>query len=151
MAAQWPLITAKLLQILPTLSGWANVPVYDGPPVTGDDPPDYATVGYTGPSDPHAGNYQTHQDASGGQWVEQGIIRCHLTCQSGDAQELPVVRARAFALSDAFEAYVRNDRRLGGVLSQGSSCDLTVDVEPVENADGVAQSLYLTLQYSTAT
>jgi len=42
----WPVIVARLLELLPTLDGWAGVEVYDGPPVTRDAPADYCTVGF---------------------------------------------------------------------------------------------------------
>lgn len=44
MAAQWPLVVAKLLELLPTLDGWDQVRVLDGP-VRGPTPKQYATVG----------------------------------------------------------------------------------------------------------
>ena len=46
MATQWPLLTARLVALLPTLSGWSAVQVFDGPPVTSEIPTSYCTVGY---------------------------------------------------------------------------------------------------------
>jgi hypothetical protein len=150
MSAQWPRVYSWLLVNVPTFTGWSGVPVYDSYPVTDDSPTDYLTVGYTGPADPHGGNYSTTQAPDGFRWIEQGNVRCHLACQSGDTDPV-AVRTRAFALADAFEASIRGDRTLGGTLSPDSTVDVSVDVQPAQNANGSAQSLFITVQYRTVT
>lgn len=147
MAAQWPVVVARLLALLPTLPGWSTVTVIDGPLVSADVPDDYVTVGYV--DNDQGGSYTQVQDPNGFQWQETGTVRCQLSCVTGDA-DLPAVRVRAFALIDAVEAAVRADRRLG-VLSPSGTSELDVDVLSLSNANGTAQQLTFTLHYTTVT
>jgi len=147
MAAQWPLVVARMLALLPSLPGWGQVTVYDGPPVTADIPTDYVTVGYV--DNDQAGSYTQTQDPNGFQWQETGTVRSQLNCVTGDT-DLPGVRARVFALMDAVEAAVRADRRLG-VLSPYGTSELDVDVLSLSNSSGTAQQLTFTLHYFTVT
>jgi len=147
MATQWPLVKTRLLTLLPTLSGWATVTVYNGPPVTADSPLDYCTVGYV--ADEHAGSWTSVQDPDGGQRQEAGTVRCQLTSQTGDT-DLPTVEARVFVLIDALEAEIRRDRRLG-VLSPEGYADLAVDVLSTANEAGTAATLTWTVTYYTVT
>jgi hypothetical protein len=147
MAAQWPLVVARLVTLLPTLSGWSAVTVFDGPPVTADVTSDYVTVGFV--ADDQAGDYNQTQDPNGFQYVETGTVRSQLSCITGDI-DFPSMRTRVFALMDALEAAVRADRRLG-VLSPSGTSELDVDVLSLSNANGTAQSLVFTLHYQTVT
>jgi hypothetical protein len=152
MAAQWPLVAERLVALLPTLPGWSGVEVFDGPPVTGETPAQYATVGYV--SDEHAGTYNTTLGPNGQQTVETGQVISQLVCATGDSDEGDVevssMRSQAFALMDALDAEIRRDRRLG-VLSQEGTTDLAVDVLSVSNRQGTACSLVFTLTYFTVT
>lgn len=148
MATQWPLVVNKLVTLLPTLSGWTNVTVYDGAPVTGDIPVDYATVGYV--ADDQAGTYNLIQDPDGVQWQEAGTVRSQLTCVTGDA-DLSTMRTRTFALVDALETYVRNNRTLGNTLSPEGTTELTVEVLSIQSGTGAGQTVIFTLQYFTVT
>jgi len=147
MGAQWPLVVARLMVMLPTLPGWAGVVVYDGPPVTDDAPIDYVSVGHV--DNDTAGTYTQTQDPNGFQYVETGAVRSQLTCISGDTAPA-ATRARVFALMDAVEAAVRADRRLG-VLSPAGTSELDVDVLSLQNSGGTAQQLTFTLHYQTVT
>ena len=147
MAAQWPLVVARLNALLPTLSEWSAVTVIDGPLVSVDVPSDYMTVGYV--ADDQAGTYNQVQDPNGFQYVETGTIRSQLNCLTGDS-DLPSVRTRVFALVDALEAAVRADRTLG-VLSPSGTSELDVEVLSLSNANGTAQQLTITLHYQTVT
>ena len=147
MAAQWPLVVARLLALLPTLSGWSNVVVIDGPLVSADVPADFVTVGYV--ADDQAGSYNQVQDPNGFQYVETGTVRSQLNCATGDT-DLPGMRTRVFALMDALEAAVRLDRTLG-VLSPAGTSELDVDVLSLSNSSGTAQQLTFTLHYQTVT
>jgi hypothetical protein len=147
MAAQWPLVVARLLELLPTLPGWSGVDVLDGPPVTAEVPTDYATVGYV--ADDNAGAYTTVQDPNGFLSVEDGTVRSQLSCVTGDV-DLASTRIRAFALADALDAAVRADRTLG-VLSPAGTSELVVDVITAQNGNGSGQSLIFTLHYQTVT
>ena len=147
MATQWPLVVARLLALLPTLSGWSAVTVIDGPLVSADVPTDYVTVGYV--DNDQAGTYITAQSPDGFRYVETGTVRSQLNCVTGDS-DLAGMRARVFALMDAVEGAVRADRRLG-VLSPEGTSELDVDVLSLQNAAGTAQQLTFTLHYQTVT
>lgn len=148
MAAAWPVIVDRLVVVLPTLAGWAGVPVYDGPPVTGEDPPDFVTVGYVAGED-FGGSYE--QTPPAGPWLieETGTIRSQIVCSTGGV-DLPAMRARAFALADAWQAWVTSDPTLG-VLNPSSTAALAVDVEPVQTTNGAVQRLVVTLTYLART
>lgn len=147
MATQWPLVAQRLVALLPTLPGWDQVAVFDGPPITGDDPPFYCTVGYV--EDDQSGNYTTTQDPNGFQRIEAGEVRSQLVCRTGE-DDLAGMRTQAFALTDALDAAIRADRRLGVLSPQGTS-DLVVDVLSVQNEAGTAQALVIALHYTTVT
>jgi len=148
MAAQWPLIHARLVAVLPTLSGWPTQ-VYDGPPVTGDNPTRYATVGYVFGED-GGGSFSTDTDGNGFQIVETGSVRGEIVATTG-AADLVTVRSQAFAMVDALEAYIRGDRTLGGVLSAQGTAVLQVDVLPTQTTQGATQRLPFTVEYTTVT
>lgn len=147
MATQWPLVAQRLVDLLPTLPGWDQVSVFDGPPITGDDPANYCTVGYV--EDDQAGTYTTVQDPDGFQRQESGEVRSQLVCRTGE-DNLSGMRALLFGLIDALDAAIRDDRRLGVLSPQGTS-DLVVDVLSVQNEAGTAQAVVIALQYYTVT
>ena len=148
MAAAWPLVVDRLVSLLPSLPGWSGVTVFDGPPVTGDAPADYVTVGFVVGED-FGGSYEQTRNGEGG-WQgaleETGTVRCEVVCTTGDEDSLPAMRARAFELVDAWDASVADDETLG-VLPASSISSLTVDVQPVQNTSGAAQRLTVTLSY----
>ena len=143
MTAAWPLVVGRLLDALPNLSGWGPVVVFDGPPVTRSTPADYCTVGYV-VSDDVGGSYERER-GPGDLPQESGTVRCELVCTTG-ATDVSAVRVRAFAYTDAFQAWVDADPTLG-VLRSGSTCDLSVDVEPVQNTSGAAVRVVLSVNY----
>jgi hypothetical protein len=147
MTAAWPRIVARLIDVLPTLPGWDGVEVYDGPPVTGDAPPVFVTVGFV-LGENNAGSYeQTRNGEQGWQGAleESGTVLSEIVCATGDV-DLPAVRARAFALADAWEAWVSADETLG-VMGRSSISSLTVDVSPAQTTAGSEQRLTVTLVY----
>lgn len=143
MATQWPIVHARLVQLLPTLSGWPTA-VYDGPPVTGDNPPIYATVGYQFEQD-EAGSFRHERAGNGFQVEETGDVRGELVCRTGDATT-ETVRAQAFALIDALEASLRADQTLG-VLPPASTTNLSVTVAPDANQSGAVVRLRFAIDY----
>jgi hypothetical protein len=148
MSASWPLVKRRLVALLPTLPGWATVTVYDGPPVTADAPTEFCTVGYVEGED-FGGSYEQTRNGEGawqGALQETGTVRCELALGSGDPADLPALEVRAFALVDAWEAWVSADETLG-VLGKASTSSLAVDVQPVQNTGGAAQRLTVTLTY----
>lgn len=140
----WPTLYARLLVRLPQLAGWSAVELFDGPPVTGDVPTDYCTVGFVLRED-FAGSFESTA-GPGDLTVEVGTLRSEIVCSTGDV-DLPTVRARAFALADAVRAEVARDPTWG-VLPQGSSSSLAVDVEPGQTTSGSVQRLTVTLSYT---
>ena len=144
MSAAWPLVKNRLVVLLPDLPGWSGVSVYSGPPVTGDAPTRYVTVGFV-PGEDFAGSYeQTY--TPGGLLEEVGTVRSEVVCATGDV-DLPAMEADAFALVDAWEASITADGTLG-VLPQGSTSALSVDVEPSQTTSAAAQRLVVTLSYT---
>lgn len=142
-AAWWQAIITKTVATLPTLSGWSTVSVFDGPPVTADAPRDYVTVGFV-QGEAFAGSYDRVRGIAN--LVEEaGTIRSELVCLTGDV-DLPTVRARAFALADAWEAWVEADQTLG-ILGPSATASLAVDVAPAQTTEGAEQRLVLTLSY----
>lgn len=148
MAAQWPLIVAHLVELLPTLPGWDQVTVFDGPPITGDDPPSYATVGYV--ENDQAGTYTQVQDPDGFSRQEGGDVRSQLVCRTGD-DDLAGMRTLLFSLVDALDDHIRADRRLDGVLSPQGTSELVVDVLSLQTETGTAQTAVIALHYTTIT
>ena len=147
MAAQWPLVVDRLVALLPTLTGWDQVAVFDGPPTTGDDPNNYCTVGYV--EDDQGGTYDSVQHPNGFQYEETGEVRSQLVCRTGD-DDLAGMRALLFSLADALDDAIRADRRLGVLSPQGTS-ELVVDVLSVSNESGIAQAAVIALRYFTVT
>ena len=141
--AAWPQVVAAIVAKLPTLDGWSGVAVFDGEPVTGDNPSDYVTVGHV-PGEDFAGSYE---QATPTAWAveESGTVRSRLVSTGGDV-DLTTRRTRAFALVDAWEAWVVSDPTLG-VLEPSSTASLSVDVEPVQDSSGSAVGLIVTVSY----
>jgi len=147
MAAQWPLVHARLVALLPTLPGWP-ADVFDGPPVTGNAPTRYATVGYVFGEDA-GGDFRT--DTTNAYRIEEaGSVRGEIVATTGSA-DLATVRQQAFAMADALEASVRADRTLGGALSPDGLATLRFDVVPAQTQQGATQRLAFSVDYITRT
>jgi len=143
MSSAWPTVVARLVSHLPTLPGWSDVRVFDGPPVTQEAPAGYVTVGFVLGEDFGGSLEQSTPEAW--PWEEAGTIRSEVVCTTGDVN-ISVVRAQAFALFDAWQDWVVGDHTLG-VMSPSSTASLAVDVQPVQNTAGAAQRLTVTLTY----
>lgn len=151
MTTAWPLVAARTVamvtELLASVDGWDKGRVYDGPPVTGDAPTSFVTVGFVLGED-NAGSYEQTRNGDGG-WQfalqETGTVLSEVVCSTGDV-DLPTVRARAFALVDAWEAAVSADETLG-VLGPSSISSLSVDVQPAQTTAGAVQRLTVTLSY----
>jgi hypothetical protein len=150
MAAQWPLVVDQILTTLPTLTGWGQVTVFDGAAYDAANA-SYVTVGHA--SDgiiTTAGSYSSQQHPNGAQRLESGSVACQLMCTDDDPEQA-TNRSAVFALMDALEAWVREDRRLGGVLSQDGTSDLAVDISSSQNVPDSSYSLMFSINYTTAT
>lgn len=139
----WPQVVDRLVSYLPSLPGWSGIPVFDGPPVTGDAPSTFVTVGYV-VGDEVGGSYEQLY-SGGGLLEESGTVRCEVVAATGDV-DLPTVRARAFALVDAWQAWVTSTPALGLPLSLSSA--LSVDVQSRQTDVDAVQRLTVTLSYS---
>lgn len=148
MATQWPRVHARLVALLPTLPGWGGVQVFDGQPVTGDTPLDFATVGHVS-DEPSAGTFSHERAGNGFQVEETGAVRCELVSWVGNT-DLPSVRVRAFALIDALEVAIRTDQTLG-ILPPASTSSLEVDVQPIQSTSGAQQRLAFSVRYFVRT
>lgn len=149
MAIAWPHVIDYLREQLPQVDGWAAVAVFDGPPVTGDDPTDYATVGT--PDDDSAGSFTQTWNEDGFHVNEEGGVRVELTCQTGDDDAAADVRLRAFGLVDALDVWLRKNQTLGGLLSQNATVLLASDGLRTVAGRGTAQVVSLTVGYYTET
>jgi hypothetical protein len=141
--AAWPQVVARLVDYLPTLPGWAGVPVFDGPPVTGESPTDYVTVGFV-PGEDFGGDFEQVRGLSE-MTEESGTVRCQIVSTTGDT-DLPARRARAFELYDAWHQWVTDDPTLG-VLYPSSSASLSAEVQPLQTTSGATQRLAVTVSY----
>lgn len=144
MAVAWPTVRARLASYLPTVVG-AGVMVFDGPVTSGDSPAAYITVAHQ-PSteDESAGSYEQTQTGPGGYLAEEtGTVLLEVAAVSGDE-----VVPSAFAVVDLIHAWVQADQRLG-VLPQGSTSAVEVEVLQANNAAGAVQRLLVTLTYTT--
>lgn len=142
MNAAWPAVVDWHLATLPTLAGWDAAVVYDGPVTDGGFPPSFVTVGFV--TDEEASGTAEPGEQLGDLEVELGTVRSELVCQTGD-DDMPGMRASAFALVDAVKAQIRRDPTLGGIVAAAS---LAWDVLPVQNESGSAVRLALTLSYT---
>jgi len=142
----WPSVKAAMVTTIPTLAGLTDVEVLAGPPITGDAPERYVTVGYV--DGDNAGTYQTALQYDGWSRREVGEIRSQIVAQTGDADG-SIAEGDCFAVADAIDAWTRDDRRLTGVLSPDSSVETSVEVHSVSNANGSATVLIHVLRYST--
>lgn len=151
MSAQWPLIVKQLANVwLPGLNGWGGVTVSQGRLVGTGQPNQYCTVGFVEGDETRAGSYRQTRDPDGTRYQETGNILSQIITRTA-ATDIPGQQDVLFAMCDAFEASVRADRTLGGVLSRDSNLDLLVEVLTNVTTGGTAESAVLTLNYYTVT
>lgn len=141
----WPKVVQALLVMLPTLPGWAGVTVRDGPFLAPPTDGEFCTVGAVD-DESSAGNFQQDISDLDGAVDEAGTVRCDVAVSTG-GDDLPAMRARAFALTDAVDLAVRADPTLGGVLGADGVVTVSGDVLPIQNASGTAVRLVLSVNY----
>lgn len=142
----WPSVKAVMAATIPTLAGLSDVEVLAGPSITGDAPERYVTVGYV--DGDNAGTFQTTLEYDGWSRREVGEVRSQIVAQTGDSDG-SIAEADCFAVADAIDAWIRDDRRLANTLSPDSMVETTVEVHSVSNANGSATVLIHVLRYST--
>lgn len=144
MATAWPTVRDRLFAAMPGVVG-PSVTVFNGPVVTGDNPPAYLTVGHQ-PSveEESAGSYEQAQTGPGGYVAEEsGTVLLELGAVTGDS-----VVPSVFDTADQIATWVQTDQTLG-VLSPGSTSSLSVEVLQEQSTAGAAQRLLLALNYFT--
>lgn len=145
MATQWPLVVARLVELLPTLPGWSAASVIDGQQIADLPAGPICTVGFV--EDDSAGSYSEATSMVGNVFsTEDGEVRCRLVTAAGEA-EISGPRVSGFALIDALRDYMRATPLLG-ILPPGSTTALSVQVASAQNAQGAGQRLDFTLSYS---
>lgn len=139
----WPVVQARLVELLPTLLDrtWA---VHDGPPVTDTDNPRWVSVGYTSRDDT-GGSITPEDESITGLRAERGTVLIEAVAWSGD-DTLPAHRTATFTVLDALDTAVRADQRLG-VLPPSSTVDLTATPIPARDSNGTAHRLLITVAY----
>jgi hypothetical protein len=124
MSAYWPVVQARLVELLPTILP-AGVVVIDGPFAgTEKGARQYVTVGAT--SEGAGGSYEQPDSPIDGVREERGEVVCELVDWSGDV-DTPTKRAAVFAWADLIEASIRSDQTLG-VMPAGSVSALAGDL-----------------------
>lgn len=149
MAILWFGVADWLVMTLPQLDGWNTVAVFDGQPVTGDQPTDYAWVGYAGEGE--AGNWESLKAESGLSNAETGSVSVTLVCNTGNDPEtaLGELRARIAGLLEALDVRIRADQTLGGTLAANALVELTSgSVLPVQDAEGSALQVTFSVSYT---
>jgi hypothetical protein len=148
MASQWPLVKSWLVEKIPTLPGLADVAVYAGPPTTSESAERYVTVGFV--ADDNGGMYIQERWGDGSVWLETGEVRSQIVAQVGDTDPA-ISEGLCFAIADALDSAIRTGRNLDGTLSAEGTCDSSVEVHSVSNANGTATALVHVLRYTTTT
>lgn len=147
-APRWTDVYDGLLALLPTLPSDVPVAVFDESPPAGDVSMNWVTVGYF--DDDGAGTFSQERDPSGFAVVESGEIRCHVSFNVGEVAPA-VTRARAFGFVGEWQSALEGDATLGGRLPAGSTLGLSAQVMSIENAQGTATDLMVTVTYETLT
>ena len=146
---RWPDVYTALLGLLPTLPGFTGVQVYDGQFVGNDFPIDYVTVGFQ--SDDGAGSFIQQPDPSCFATTEVGDIKCLMSSNSGDTDP-GADRTRVFAMFTALQTEVTRDQSLRGALTGANYLvTLSAQVVALENTQGAASSLIVSVAYQTTT
>jgi hypothetical protein len=143
-AVAWNLVKDKLVSALPAIVG-SQVVVFDGPIVSGENPPVALVVGAT-PSVEGitAGRFVQDRPPDGYRATESGSVSCELSGISG-LPSIPDV-FDTFAL---LAAWIQADQTLGGTLSTGSTCFTSADVIEANTSSGGVQRLIITVTYRT--
>lgn len=145
MAAWWPVVHGRLLELIPTLDAFTEATVlYDGPPANEKGAKQWAAVGSSS-VDNSAGSYDQPDSPVDGMRDETGTVLCEFVEWSGD-DDLPTQRAFVFALADDLEAAIRADQTLN-VLPSTATCALSATVVPARAA-GTTQRLIVNVSYT---
>ena len=135
-----------------------DVPVFDGPIVTGDRPTGYLQVGSAVNGIPGTGTSTDEQstfnlelsDMGPGTWEQEtGEIPCAAVAWSGDT-EIVAARTAAFALFETCRAALKGDRTIGGALPlNGVGLIGAGSLSQLHTTEGVVASVSFTVPYQT--
>lgn len=141
----WPVVQQRLVALLPTLTGFTDVVVHDGPPLSEQGAESYVTVGWS--EDSGSGSFVPTDEAITGMRAETGTVLCEFVIWGGD-EDLPGYRATAFDLVDALEESIRTEggQRLA-VLPASSTTSLSADVVSAQDSSGATQRLLVSVNY----
>jgi hypothetical protein len=152
----WPVVQQALVALLPTLDGYDDVLVYDGPALSDTASPMWVTVGWSslGPLGGSRGSGAGDSGSFDGDtdepvdrmWAERGSVACEFVVWSGDEQALTTHRASAFALVNTLQHSIRLDPTLG-VLPPGCATSLSAEVVSAQDSSGAAQRLIVSVNY----
>lgn len=143
MRTIWGDVVDRALVLLPTLPGWSDVTVYDGPVSDKAFPKDFVTVGFVDGEDV-SGSFEP-TPMLGDIEEEVGSLRSELVCQTGD-NDLSGMRRRAFGFVNALKAELVRDPTFG--VPDVLSMSLSADMLPVQNGEGSAVRVALILSYT---
>lgn len=144
MAALAGVITA-LVSVLDTA---LDVPVYDGPTVTGDRPTSYVMVGSA--EDESATLTFEVSSMGPGTWQDEaGEVACTIAATGGDA-DVTTARATALALLEQVRDAIKADRTLAGALPlNGLGLVGRASLTQLQTTEGVMAVVTFTVPYST--
>lgn len=145
----WLDLCEGLVVALPTVAGWDDVAMIDGPPAGGDVPTLYCTVGYAYAED-SAGAYERDPVDAAALVSEAGWVRCELVARTGD-EDAPAMRRLALQRLEALGTRLQDDPRLGNALPYVATARLMVDVLPVLNVSGTAVRCPFSVVYTART
>lgn len=145
----WPKIPPAILALAPTITGWADVTVYNGEPVPRPSDGRYFIVGLV-TDETSAGTFNQEPGTVDGLRDESGEVRCELAIGVGESDVLDVVLSDAYVLLNALDAALRADETLGGVLTGASFVTLAGDFVPIKS-NGTAVRVPLSIQYFAQT
>ncbi len=142
-----PLIIAAHATKLPTLTGWADVAVYEGQDTRRDDVRRWVTLGYVRGDDGPAVHIQPETDGQR-QNREAGSILCNLIVADAD---IAAARTTVFGLLEPWAEWFATDRTLGAVLLGHSLIELVADVALTTTRAGATASAVVTITYTAHT
>lgn len=143
MAVAWNAVRAKLASSLPGVVG-QFVTVYDGPVISGENPPAALTIAYAPSLTPDSpiGRLVQDQAKDGYSATETGSVVCEVAAITGDST-VP----DTFTIFGAIAAWLQADQTLGGTLNPGSTCYAAADVIQAQTTSGAVQRLIVTITY----
>lgn len=129
---------------LPAVVG-PSVKVYDGPVVTGENPPSYLTVGHVpSASETGAGTFTQDVGPDGYSASESGTVACELAASTGST-----VIPNVFTTFGTISSWMQADMSLGGILTEDATCTAAANVVQAQTKAGAVQRLLITISYTT--